>query len=188
MYRVLRVVSGPLEGEEFLLEERLEIGRSGELRVQLIGASVSRRHAEVRLEPSGRAVVTDLGSRNGTFVNGERIEHKVLALGDTLEIGKSTFQLEERPGEAPPELERPALSLLSGPALDVTATIQRPQPGLLSGTDLRPTTAPSARVECADPLHELARQKRWRFCPVCGESPSGSPTGEHEIPSRNDDG
>jgi DNA segregation ATPase FtsK/SpoIIIE, S-DNA-T family len=182
VHRVLRVVSGPLEGDEFLIDERLLIGRSGDLGVQLIGPSVSRRHAEVRVESDGSAVVCDLGSRNGTFVRGERIESRVLASGDTFEIGKSSFSYEERSGD--PATDDPKLNLLSGPALDVTETQDRTP---LITRALRPTSAPEARDdggECRDPLHDLARAKRWRFCPVCGEPPHDRDTGEHEIPQR----
>jgi pSer/pThr/pTyr-binding forkhead associated (FHA) protein len=164
---VLRVISGPLEGEEFVIDGSAQIGRSGDIAVQLIGPSVSRHHAELRLE-AGRLTLVDLGSRNGTFVDGERIERRVLVSGGTFEIGKSSFVVEERPGL--PEPDDMKLNLLSGPVLDVTETFERSQ---LQMRALRATTAPEARPEgeCADPLHALAQKNGWRFCPVCGASP-----------------
>lgn len=54
---------------------------------------VSRHHAEIRREPDGH-VVYDLNSRNGTFVNGRRVNRQRLASGDVIRIGRSqiTFQ------------------------------------------------------------------------------------------------
>jgi FHA domain/Domain of unknown function (DUF4388) len=62
------------------------LGRSRECAVRLPDADTSRRHAEIVCE-SGRFVLHDLGSTNGTFVNGERIERRELSAGDRLQIG-----------------------------------------------------------------------------------------------------
>ncbi len=55
--------------------------------------TVSRNHARLALE-NGRWVVYDLGSANGTFVNGARISAQPLALGDTVQFGASQFRVE----------------------------------------------------------------------------------------------
>jgi len=72
------------------------IGRSRQCDVVIDDANVSRKHAEVR--PRGGAwVITDLGSTNGSSLNGRRIEHpEVIQPGDEIEIGTSviTFELE----------------------------------------------------------------------------------------------
>jgi hypothetical protein len=72
------------------------IGRSRQCDVVLDDANVSREHAEIR--PRGGAwVLTDLGSTNGSSVNGRRIDRpEVIKPGDELEIGTSiiTFELE----------------------------------------------------------------------------------------------
>jgi pSer/pThr/pTyr-binding forkhead associated (FHA) protein len=52
----------------------------------LAGPTVSARHATVRIEPIG-VVLEDEGSLNGTFVNGERIEQRLLEEGDRLQVG-----------------------------------------------------------------------------------------------------
>jgi transcriptional regulator with GAF, ATPase, and Fis domain len=53
---------------------------------------VSRRHARIELDPAARAwTVRDLGSRNGTFVNGSRCESAPLADGTTVRVGRSLF-------------------------------------------------------------------------------------------------
>jgi pSer/pThr/pTyr-binding forkhead associated (FHA) protein len=80
------------------LEHRLSkspvvLGRGTGADIVLAGPLVSRRHAELADTPHG-LVVTDLGSRNGVFVNGHRITSPVvLEAGDSLAIGDSTFAL-----------------------------------------------------------------------------------------------
>lgn len=86
--------------------EGVFIGRSAEADLFLPADSVSRRHARIE-EKDGRWIVTDLGSSNGTFVNGHRIaEATPLADGDTVMFGKATlvFRLEKAaPAEAAPD-------------------------------------------------------------------------------------
>lgn len=62
------------------------IGRDEDCAVALSGADVSRRHAVVRVE-GPHHVLVDLQSRNGTWVNGRRIESLVLARGDVVRVG-----------------------------------------------------------------------------------------------------
>jgi hypothetical protein len=54
----------------------------------------SRRHARIARDPSGQLTIEDLGSANGTFVNGERVSGRhVLKVGDSVEVGSTTLQL-----------------------------------------------------------------------------------------------
>lgn len=64
------------------------IGRAGDVDVPLDDAGVSRRHAEIHLA-DGRARVVDLGSTNGTFVDGERVGAGELRDGSTITVGRS---------------------------------------------------------------------------------------------------
>lgn len=85
----LRVLDGPLRGSVLLLGDRLSIGRGGACDLQLLHGAVSRQHAHVALDPEGHHVLVDLVSRNGTFVDGRRVErqvlraHAVVSVGDT---------------------------------------------------------------------------------------------------------
>jgi ABC transport system ATP-binding/permease protein len=54
---------------------------------------MSKQHAELRLSPAGRYSIIDLGSHNGTFVNGIRVSQAELAEGDIVGIGHATFRL-----------------------------------------------------------------------------------------------
>jgi len=75
------------EDQNYVLDRRLtKLGRHDENDVVLAGPTVSARHATVRVEPVG-VVLEDEGSLNGTFVNGERIEQRLLEEGDRIQIG-----------------------------------------------------------------------------------------------------
>ncbi|MCC6223855.1 MAG: FHA domain-containing protein [Thermoleophilia bacterium] len=73
------------------------IGRSKECDVSLDDASVSRRHAEVRAGPDGYWIA-DLGSTNGTEVNGKRVDRVRLAPGDVVTLGQTVLRFEHAPG------------------------------------------------------------------------------------------
>lgn len=90
----LRFISGKYQGGEFPLPERGEVvvGREGELDLVIMEDRVSRRHAKLVLD--GAAVhIQDLGSTNGTFVNGEKIDKAALSVGDRVLIGTSILKL-----------------------------------------------------------------------------------------------
>jgi len=70
------------------LGEPIEIGRAT-TGMSLTATDISRRHARLVLEADG-FVLEDLGSANGTYVNGERIEHKMpVRIGDRIQVGKT---------------------------------------------------------------------------------------------------
>lgn len=85
---ILVVVRGPNAGSRFLLDRDLTtIGRHPDSHVFLDDVTVSRRHAEIR-RVDGRLVLHDLGSLNGTYVAGERVDDRVLATGDEVQVGR----------------------------------------------------------------------------------------------------
>jgi hypothetical protein len=73
--------------------QSLVLGRLPECAVVLNDPNVSRRHAEIRRRGSD-VVVVDLGSTNGTRVNGVRVKEQLLADGDEIEVGTSTVVFE----------------------------------------------------------------------------------------------
>ncbi len=89
----LRFISGKYQGAEFPLEDAPEIvvGRSSDLDMVLVEDMVSRKHA--RLECTDEIAIEDLGSTNGTFVNGERIKRTKLKEGDRVLIGTSIIKV-----------------------------------------------------------------------------------------------
>lgn len=85
---MLVVVRGPNAGSRFLLDRDLTmVGRHPESHIFLDDVTVSRRHAEV-VRRGGQLVLSDLGSLNGTYVNGDRVEEQRLATGDVLQVGR----------------------------------------------------------------------------------------------------
>ncbi|MFH0963446.1 MAG: SpoIIE family protein phosphatase [Planctomycetota bacterium] len=95
----LVIVSGTGVGRELPLAESSVIGRQSDCDVVLAEESVSRRHARVFLE-NGKHFVEDLGSTNGTFVNGKLVERSELHDQDVLATGNFmfTFHVEEGSG------------------------------------------------------------------------------------------
>ena len=73
----------------------MRIGRSPDNDLILADLDVSRHHAELRKSPTGSYEIVDLGSHNGTFVNGKRVSWAMLTEDDIVNIGHSTFRLVE---------------------------------------------------------------------------------------------
>lgn len=83
--------SGPEKGQVIPVTDRIEIGRALECDISILEPALSRKHAEV--EPLGPdMVIRDLGSVNGTYVNGNKIDDEVsLKDNDVLQFGKIRF-------------------------------------------------------------------------------------------------
>ncbi len=81
------LVRRALEGQQ------LVIGRSPDSHIHLDRGTVSRRHAEIYCDPYRRWWIRDLGSRNGTRVNGQLVPEHVIRPGDTLGIGEFTLKV-----------------------------------------------------------------------------------------------
>ncbi|RKN39866.1 FHA domain-containing protein [Streptomyces hoynatensis] len=95
----LLVVAGPDAGGVHLLRGgSVRIGRSADADVPLDDPDVSRMHCAVALEPDGSATVADLGSTNGTFLDGREVTGRVpLPPGGVLRLGETALRLV--PGE-----------------------------------------------------------------------------------------
>ncbi|MDP9149481.1 MAG: DUF4388 domain-containing protein [Myxococcota bacterium] len=99
---VLRFISGKYQGGEFPIapDKHIVIGRSSDLDMVLVEDMVSRKHARLALQ-GDQIWIEDLGSTNGTFVNGEKITRMRLKEGDRVLIGTSILKLIA--GDAPRE-------------------------------------------------------------------------------------
>jgi pSer/pThr/pTyr-binding forkhead associated (FHA) protein len=91
----LRFISGKYQGGEFPLRMNREIiiGRSSDLDMVLVEDMVSRRHAKITTSEA-EIFIQDMGSTNGTFVNGEKISGRArLAEGDRILVGTSIIKV-----------------------------------------------------------------------------------------------
>jgi pSer/pThr/pTyr-binding forkhead associated (FHA) protein len=68
------------------------LGRDPAVQIVLDDPQVSRQHASIQAD-AGAAILRDLGSRNGTYVNGDRIDEVELQPGDQISLGRTTFEV-----------------------------------------------------------------------------------------------
>lgn len=133
----LRVVTGPVSGRVFTFEQHdaMVFGRHSDCHVRVEGDSyVSRHHFLLEVNPPA-ARIRDLGSRNGTVVNGKRIGPRTgsgrfpeadLRHGDKIQVGRTGFVLElESPQRAPHAVAEPSTAAAPPPP---TAPAAAPQP------------------------------------------------------------
>ena len=100
---MLVVKRGPNAGSRFPLRQAVtSAGRDPRSDIFLDDVTVSRRHAEFRLG-RGELQIVDIGSLNGTYVNGQPIESAVLTDGDVIQMGKFRLVLLIRPRRIDPE-------------------------------------------------------------------------------------
>lgn len=84
----LFVVRGRDQGKHYQLSSAVSrVGREASSDIQLFDSEASRAHAEIHLEPDGKCELHDLGSSNGTRINGEPVLQQTLRSGDRIEIG-----------------------------------------------------------------------------------------------------
>lgn len=93
---LLVVVRGPNSGASFLLDHPVTtIGRHNDADILLDDNSVSRHHAEVRIEGAEHTLV-DVGSRNGTYLDNDPVDTVPLTDGDIIRIGKYRLRYSRR--------------------------------------------------------------------------------------------
>jgi len=119
----LRVTEGNAHGTSLSVEAELLIGRGASEEEGKLGddPQLSRRHARVARDADGQLTIEDLGSTNGTFVNGARVsERQALKAGDSVQVGETTLEVAAgEPAAPPPTKERPP------PGTAVTAVLPR---------------------------------------------------------------
>src|SRR5579872_4038310 len=133
----LVVLEGHLRGTNFPLGVRSVIGRALGNEIQLVHDGISRRHCEVTVRDEG-ATVEDLGSTNGTKLNGERVTTAPLYHGDKLEVGPVILQFTclgaRNPQDTGAELAPNLAPGVEPVALSASRLIQLPpNDGLLHG-------------------------------------------------------
>jgi pSer/pThr/pTyr-binding forkhead associated (FHA) protein len=129
----LRFISGKYQGGEFPLRMNREIiiGRSSDLDMVLVEDMVSRRHAKISSSDAD-VYIQDLGSTNGTFVNGEKIAGRArLSEGDRILVGTSIIKVVAVEGSVANQSEAEARRKLEAGAQQRQATQGRPMSGVI---------------------------------------------------------
>ena len=99
----LTVIEEGIRADLDLSQPVVTIGRALDNDIRLQSSRVSRHHT--RLETSdGEAWIIDLGSANGTLVNGERVARRLVEIGDTITIGGVDLVLEPEGSDDAPRL------------------------------------------------------------------------------------
>lgn len=136
---VLRGVSGATFGKTFPVVAPTVIGRQHDCDIAIASEEISRRHAQVKPTPDG-LLVEDLGSSNGTYINGSRVQSGLLKAGDELRLDAVRFMLVV-PGKEIPNTNAHAPSTTSAPA-----QVRQGNAGMITGiiiaarrSPLRPT-------------------------------------------------
>jgi pSer/pThr/pTyr-binding forkhead associated (FHA) protein len=175
----LEVIEGPDAGRRIELSRPVEIGRQDGLDLVLQDPLVSRRHARLSEAREG-VTVEDLGSRNGTFVNGnEVIGPTLVTAGDQILIGVSVVQLRsadqvaERPSAVravPPGLAAPARTPDYLPA-DLAAGSESPRQAAMAVGGRQQAPGPGAagrkvEVPGLDPLLDVHTKRRAALAPL----------------------
>lgn len=136
---VLRFISGKYQGGEFPIvnDKPIIVGRSSDLDMVLVEDMVSRKHARITMQQE-QIWIEDLGSTNGTFVNGEKIKRARLKEGDRVLIGTSILKVIAGEGavgsgaEAKRDLENVAAARRTTQARTMSGSIEEvPLPDLL---------------------------------------------------------
>lgn len=95
----LEVIEGPDKGMVYeLTRSALYVGRHAQCELVLNDIQVSRRHLKITQNDQGW-LADDLGSTNGTMVNGQRITRQMIAPGDKIQVGQSTLVIKRLSGE-----------------------------------------------------------------------------------------
>ena len=94
MYKLVRADSGEAFSLDLPLGRPVVIGRGADVDLTISDPTLSRRHASFKRGWDQKVALEDLGSSNGTFLNGARVATATIAPGDTVSFGKATFRFE----------------------------------------------------------------------------------------------
>jgi pSer/pThr/pTyr-binding forkhead associated (FHA) protein len=168
-YLRLEVISGVSPGSTLVVEDELVIGRhaTGPGRLSE-DEEISRQHARISREAAGNYAIEDLGSSNGTFVNGLRIQSpRVLDIGDSIETGATTMVVravvEPEPEPEPVAQARAAPTVFARvPVVEPTPAEQIPPPALKLEIDFDAREARIALGEGGETVRLVFADGAWR--------------------------
>jgi pSer/pThr/pTyr-binding forkhead associated (FHA) protein len=166
----LKAMTGAISGKMLLIEGTTVLGRDPGCDIVIAGPHVSRRHAEISVR-SGQLWMKDLGSSNGSFLNGKRIEESVLKHGDEVKFDAVVFKIvgPSQPVDSFDEADmtqfRPAIPPVAAPKPTPAAPTPAPAP--------KPVPAPApAPAPVAKPAPAPAPKP---VAPVTSSASTGGP-------------
>ncbi|MGB4343269.1 MAG: FHA domain-containing protein [Moraxellaceae bacterium] len=163
----LKAMSGAISGKMFLIDGTTVLGRDPGCDIIITGPHVSRRHAEISIR-SGQLWMKDLGSSNGSFLNGKRSEESMLKHGDEVKFDAVIFKVvgPSEPVDSVDEADmtqfRPAIAPKPAAPAPVPAPVAKPAAPV--------APVPVAKVEPAKPA-VVAKPA----APVSAPASSGGP-------------
>lgn len=169
MNRKLVFIAGELAGYVHLLSdgESVTFGRSGANEIVLTDPKVSRNHMRIT-NRGGKVTVDDLGSNNGTYVNGKRVSSAQLEVGDRIHVGDSVFELASVDAPEVAQLRasksRPIRRTEEDEAAQTQQICQQPLAPLVSPT----ARATYDRFEDLTRFDEMTFVVTHKFCDACG--------------------
>ncbi|HEY7961040.1 MAG TPA: FHA domain-containing protein [Solirubrobacteraceae bacterium] len=157
-YMRLEVISGVAPGSTLVVEDELVIGRHATGAGRLAeDEEISRQHARISREATGNYAIEDLGSSNGTFVNGLRIQSpRVLAVGDSIETGATTLVVREivqrQPETAPEDADTPGSEGRAAPTVFARVpAVEEAAASVQASAQTPPAAAPAEPVQAPTP-------------------------------------
>jgi len=144
----LVVTKGSATGRDHAVTTECVVGRGSDVDFNIDDGNASRRHCRVLVDGAGYAV-EDLGSRNGTYVNGVRIQRQAIKDGDVVRVGSTEFVFRQQ-GLIAPSTAPSARAIVAPPAVNATRTIAVP-PVVARPAAPAPAPAPAASTPAAAP-------------------------------------
>jgi hypothetical protein len=160
----LVITSGEREGEQFELVEDTILGRV-DADVTLDDVEVTRQHALIRIRATG-ADIADLGSTNGTFVDGKRLEQRAkLSNGSVIRVGQTELRFVQG-------VEEDQGTRVSAPGKQ-PVVLPEPRVEVVPPPPAAPLAAPVARAAASDiPAPFTVRQRRAPHRGVASRQPA----------------
>ena len=143
----VRILSGPQSGQIFDLKLGKNIfGRGSNCDVKILSVGISKEHCEIHVYKD-KAMIVDLKSSNGTFVNGVKIQHSIVKLGDKLSLFDVIMDVSPTP-DLRPKVYVPQASRRA-PTQQSVAIAFQPQASQFPQPQMQPSLNPSASAEQA---------------------------------------
>ena len=169
---ILEITSGADAGRTANIRgDQFTLGREGTTNLVLRDAKASRRHVSLKELPDGRVELTDLGSRNGTYVNGQQVTGPVILTGgEEIRIGDTTLRAVPEP-QAAPQPPQPAPPPAPAAPAPPPPPAQQPPPPIAPGfqhQQVRQPDAPPPPGPSASTMQRLVIQKGLRRVTILG--------------------